>query len=401
MCDQLIIAMQKAIREIQEWPQKDVKIFHHNDADGLSSGAILTRALEREGFGIKRFCLEKPYPQVLKKVYENEGQILIFADFAGRIAPLLSELNANRNLTLILDHHAAKASTNPRVHNLDPELFGLRGDRDISASTTCYLFAKTLNKANRDLAHIATIGAVGDAFFVNGCLVNQNREVAEEAVNQGLLEIQKKNGAEQYILKANNKDILYDELAVYLEFLGAVGYYQDGPDVGIDVCLNGTSSESDRMVQKLENIKHKAFETEITKLQKGALELTPHLQWLHVHNRFAPMGVKMIGVFCYEIRNMDFIDPQKYIAGFQTIPDEVPGFGPITFNEAKISMRVPLALEKMIVEQNAAPLNTFLPQATNSLGGFTDACHRLAAATTIAKGKEEVLINEMENILGT
>ena len=64
-------------------------------------------------------------------------------------------------------------------------------------------------------------------------------------------------------------------------------------------------------------------------------------------------------------------------------------------------MRVPAALEKMIVEQKAAALNTFLPQATNSLGGFTDACHRLAAATTIAKGKEEVLINEMENILGT
>ncbi len=401
MCDQLIFAMQNAVREIKEWPQKAVKIFHHNDADGLSSGAILTRAFEREGFGIKRFCLEKPYPQVLKRVYEKEGQILIFADFAGRIAPLLSELNAENNLTLILDHHAAEASTNPKVHNLDPELFGLRGDRDISASTTCYLFAKTLNRINRDLAHIAAIGAVGDAFFVNGALVSQNREVAVEAANQSLLEIQKKNGGERYILKANNQDISYDKLAVYLEILGAVGYYQDGPDMGIDVCLNGTSSESDRMVQALENIKHKAFETEILKVKEGALKRTPHLQWVHVHNRFAPMGVKMIGVFCYEIRNMNFIDPQKYIAGFQTIPDEVPGFGPLNFNEAKISMRVPATLEKMIVEQKAAPLNTFLPQATNSLGGFTDACHRLAAATTIAKGKEEVLINEMENILGT
>jgi len=60
----------------------------------------------------------KPYPAVLKKGYEQEGKILIFADFAGRIAPMLSEIEQGRNLTLILDHHVAEASTDPRVHNL-------------------------------------------------------------------------------------------------------------------------------------------------------------------------------------------------------------------------------------------------------------------------------------------
>ena len=68
---------------------------------------------------------------MLRKVYEQQGKILIFADFAGRIAPLISELNKGRNLTLILDHHVAEASTDPKVHNLDPDLFGLKGDRDI------------------------------------------------------------------------------------------------------------------------------------------------------------------------------------------------------------------------------------------------------------------------------
>ncbi len=96
---------------------------------------------------------------------------------------------------------------------------------------------------------------------------------------------------------------------------------------------------------------------------------------------------------------MDFIDPQKYIAGYQTIPNEIPGFGSIGFNEIKISMRVPADLEKMIKKKKIAALNTFLPEATNRLGGFSDACHRLAAATTIAIGKEEVLIDEMEMIL--
>ncbi len=178
-------AIEKAIRELREWNDKTVQVFHHNDADGLTSGAILTRAFERQGYKVSRFCLEKPYPAVLKKVFEQEGRLLVFADFAGRIAPLISDLNSGRNLTLILDHHVAEASTDPKVHNLDPDLFGLKGDRDISASTTCYLFALALDPANHDLAYIAAIGAVADGFFVNGELVSQNRDVALEAVRAG------------------------------------------------------------------------------------------------------------------------------------------------------------------------------------------------------------------------
>jgi len=399
MLYQLIEAMENAIQEVNKWPQRTVHIFHHNDADGLSSGAILTRAFERQGFEVRRFCLEKPYPQVLKKVYEKDGRIFIFADFAGRIAPLLSDLNKGKNLTLILDHHVAEASTNPKVHNLDPDLFGLKGDRDISASTTCYLFATTLNQANRNLAHIAAMGAVGDGFFVDGRLVSQNREVALEAVKQGLMQIKENEKGERYVLKSATGDIPYDELADYLETLGAVGYYQKGPDMGVRVCLNGVSPESDRMVEELNTIKAKIFEAEIHRLKTDGLKESPHIQWLHVKDRFTPMGVKMIGAFCHTIRSMEFIDPKKYIAGFQVIPDEIPGFGPVTFNEVKISMRVPAFMEKEIKEENAAALNTFLPEATNRLGGFSDACHRLAAATTLSIGKEEKLIEEMEKIL--
>jgi single-stranded DNA-specific DHH superfamily exonuclease len=274
MYDQLILEMEKAAGEVKNWPTKTVNIFHHNDADGLSSGAVLTRCFEREGFEIRRICLEKPYPAVLRKVYEHEGQIFIFADFAGRIAPLLSDLNGKNNLTLILDHHAADASTNPKVHNLDPDLFGLKGDRDISASTTCYLFARTLNQANRDLAHIAAIGAVGDGFFVDGRLVSQNREAAMEAVQQDLMEIKKGSNGERYILKNANAAIPYDELAVYLEILGAVGYYQGGPEMGVRVCLEGISQESDRMVETLKTVKNKIFDAEFARLREGGLKKT-------------------------------------------------------------------------------------------------------------------------------
>jgi hypothetical protein len=392
-------AMKKAIKEMVEWPGKSVQVFHHNDADGLSSGAILTRALEREGYGVHRFCLEKPYPEVLRKVFEQKGAILVFADFAGRIAPLISRLNQGRNLTLILDHHAAEAATDPRVHNLDPELFGLKGDRDIAAATTCFLFAKTLNPDNQDLAHIAAVGAVGDKFFVKGRLVSENREAALEAARQGRVEVREHGEGEFYFLKSPGGEVRCDDLGVYLDVLGGAGYYQGGPEMGVRVLLDGVSKESDRMVAALQATKEKAFDREMARLQGGALQRTGHIQWFHVEERFSPMGVKMIGLFCEAVRSRDFIDPGKYIAGFQTVPNEIPGFGRIEFNQVKISMRVPSLLEREIREERAMGLNVFLPEATSRLGGFSDACHRLTAATTVAIGKEEDLVREMEEIL--
>jgi len=395
----LIEAMEKAIEEVTEWPQKALQLFHHNDADGLTSGAILTRAFERRGYEVRRFCLEKPYPAVLKRVYQGHGRILIFADFAGRIAPMLSDLNRGRNLTLILDHHAAEASSDSKVHNLDPDLYGLKGDRDISASTTCYLFARTLDPANRDLAHIAALGAVGDGFFVDGRLVSQNREAAMEAVRQGTMEIRESETGERYFLQSPRGKTPCDELGVYLGILGGVGYYQNGPDMGVRVCLEGVSRESDRMVEDLQAVKTRAFDAEMARLKGGALTMSPHIQWFHVENRFSPMGVKMIGDFCHSLRDMGFIDPKRYIAGFQILPNQIPGFGPFPFNEAKVSMRVSPYLEREIREGRAVGLDTLLPEATNRLGGFSDACHSLTAATTVAIGQEERLIEEMESVL--
>jgi single-stranded-DNA-specific exonuclease len=397
--DQLINAIENAIREVKQWPKKEAQIFHHNDSDGLSSGAILTRTFERAGFAVRRFCLEKPYPALLKKVYDQEGGLIVFADFAGRIAPLLSDLNQGRNLTLILDHHVAAAATDPKVHNLDPDLYGLKGDRDIAGATTCYLFAHTWDSVNKDLSVIAAIGAVGDEFFVDGCLVSENREVALEAVKQGKMEIRPHAMGERYYLKTTDGPVPCDEFGAYLDTLGAAGFYRNGPDLGVKVCLEGKSAESDRMLRDLKGIQAKAFEDEISRIQSGALNKTEHIQWVHVENRFAPMGVKMIGVFCDAIKNAAYIDPDRYVAGFQIIPDQIPGFGPVGMNDVKISMRVSAKMEDEIRAGKKMGLDVLLPEATNKLGGFSDACHTLTAATTVAIGKEEALIQEMEKIL--
>jgi hypothetical protein len=249
------------------------------------------------------------------------------------------------------------------------------------------------------MAHIATMGAVGDGFFVDGKLVSQNREVALEASKQGLIEINKGKTGEQYLLTTPTGQISCTEQSDYLDILGGVGYYQKGPDMGVKVCLEGVSAESDRMVEELKGIRTEIFSEETTRLRGGDLHKSAHIQWFHVEKRFFPMGVKMIGAFCDAIKDTILIDPEKYLAGFQIIPDEIPGFNAIRFDEVKISMRVSPFMEGEIRSGRAMGLNILLPEATNRLGGFSDACHSLTAATTVAIGKEEKLIQEMERII--
>ena len=62
-------------------------------------------------------------------------------------------------------------------------------------------------------------------------------------------------------------------------------------------------------------------------------------------------------------------------------------------------MRVSARMEAQIRANKKMGLDILLPEATNKLGGFSDACHSLTAATTVAIGKEEQLIQEMEQIL--
>jgi hypothetical protein len=399
MLSDLITAMEAAVAEVGRWPVAKVQVLHHNDSDGLSSAAVLSRAFERFGRSVDRVCLEKPYPVVLEKVFEQEGELIVLTDFAGRIAPLISDLNRGRNLVLILDHHKPEEATDERVHLLDPEIYGLRGDRDITASTTCYLFARVLDSGNRDLAHIATIGAVGDRFFVDGRLAGPNREAALEARRQGILGIESTNDGERYTLLTARGAMECSAFARELDTFGGAGYHSGGPEIGVEVCLEGPSGRSDAALDELREIQQSAFSGAIDGIRERGWNVTDHIQWVHVDDSFEPMGVKMIGAFLDSIRNSRDVNPGKYLAGFQNIPDRVPGIGAFEFGQVKISMRVADPVEEGIRSGEVLGLDVLLPEATSRVGGFSDACHSLTAATTVPVGREEDLIDEMEQVL--
>ena len=126
--------------------------------------------------------------------------------------------------------------------------------------------------------------------MVDGRLVSENRAVTCEAVRQGTIEIREHEKGEQYVMKLPRRPVACDELGLYLDTLGGVGYYRNGPEMGVRVCLDGPSAESDRMVDALRVTRRMAFEAEIERLKTGSLNRSLHIQWFQVENRFAAWG---------------------------------------------------------------------------------------------------------------
>jgi len=397
---QYLESVREGIRIMKEYDSKELILLHHNDSDGISSGAILLKTFQRAGYNVKRFSLEKPYPAVLEKLFaQNSGKIIVFTDFAGKIAPMIAALNKKKNLVLILDHHKAEESGDDSVINLNPDFFGIRGDRDISASCVCYSFAKELDNANKDLIHIAAFGGIADFYHIDNQLHSYNRLCFEDAVKAGLMRRGDKNGTEQFFITLGEKEVNVVDFYPMIDIAGGVGFYDEGPELGISIFLEGLTDEKFFKLEELKKIKDSLFNAELERLKKSSLNDTGNIQWLDVENRFSPMGVKMIGLFLGEIVNMDFIDPDKYLAGFMLVPDNVPGFGNVKMGQTKVSMRSSRKLSSKIINKKMPGMNEFLPEATNNLGGFADACHTIAAATTIEAGKEKELMQEARKIL--
>ncbi len=394
-----IAALRDAFAELKKKGKK-VVLVHHNDADGLSSAAVLYTALSRAGFEVTRIPLERVHPPINARLHDlYAGTPIVYVDLGARAAPMIAEVNRGRSLVVIVDHHLAEETDDPAVFNLSTELFGLSGERDISAATAAWIAAQVLEPENRDLAYLGVIGAIGDSHERGGKLVGENREALEEAVSRGDVEITEADGREAYRLTKFGESLDLKPFAKSLTTLGAAGYAMGGPDAAIRAVLEGPSGEYQEKLGELEALKRERFELMIERLRKGELKKTEHIQWFSVGDGFAPMGVKIVGEFCMEIRNMDFVDPEKYIAGFQDMPSEIPGLGKFDWDLVKISMRVPSPLEEKIVKKEMPGLAWLLPEAAKRVGGSIDACHDYAAASLIPRGKEEELVAAMDELV--
>jgi len=379
-----------AISELGQTKPKEIVLVYHDDADGLCSAAVTKAALEREGYRVRTFCLEKVYPEVVESLHQGEGQSIIYVDIGSAHADFISECNSSRNLVIILDHHDPMPASDPKVYDLNLEHYGFHGEADFSGATCCYLFSKALSERNEDLSYLALVGSCE----IPGGFIGLNKVVLDEAVENGVVRVE---GKKTKIVKLG---VSVRNLFSKLQILGATGYYEGGPELGIKACLGGITEEIKRKIKELEERRKKANKRLLARLYRERLKKTNHIQWFDAGDMYRGMGTKVIGQFCsllsYQRR---LIKPNKYILGVMNVQPEVPGWGRLEGRLAKASVRVSKETQTLIDQGKIPSAVDLLIKASKDFG-VADG-HMYAANVIIPVDKKEVLIEKAEEVAST
>ncbi|MBU4454730.1 MAG: DHH family phosphoesterase, partial [Euryarchaeota archaeon] len=126
-------------------------VVSHIDADGLTSAAIMGKALGRAGIDYNTRFIKQLDNAALTAIADVNPELVIFTDLGSGMLDAISALKLN---AVVSDHHQPQGTYE---HHLNPHLFGLHGATEVSGSGVTYLIASSLGD-NSDLADLAIVG---------------------------------------------------------------------------------------------------------------------------------------------------------------------------------------------------------------------------------------------------
>ncbi len=369
--------IEEAINRLYGYSSKDVILIHHDDADGLSSGAILYKSLSDAGYNVKLVCIEKLMDQVIRYIHTTfKGKVIFYADIGSPHADVISRYNNSGSLVIILDHHDPSEATDKMVLNINPEFYGLEGEVDASGSVMAYLFSKYLDESNISLSKIALVGAQ-ELPSQDGKLV---KLVYEDVDKVGL-------------------DIDLKEMFKILQILGPVGYYEDGPKLGVKACLEGLTQDVMDKYRLLEERRRNANRRMLAILYRYGLRRGRYIQWFDSYNIYKGMGTKVIGSFCsYLSYQKRLVDQGKYIVGFMELPNIIPGLMELDGRWIKVSMRAPEKLRRLIELGEYPGIVDVLVDASEKVGGVGDG-HKYAASAVIPYENRDSFLRKLDDAI--
>lgn len=156
-------------------------VMSHIDADGLSSAAIMAKALERADILYRTRFVKQLDLKILEETADQNPELVIFTDIGSGMLEAIKALDIN---AVVLDHHQPQGIYE---YHLNPHLFNLSGSTEISGSGIAFCTALVMGD-NGDLADLAVVGAVGDLQHIKqGRLVGMNRSILEKGVMKNVL----------------------------------------------------------------------------------------------------------------------------------------------------------------------------------------------------------------------
>ncbi len=164
-----------------------IRVISHLDADGLSSASIMVKALKRLDKKFVLSIVKQISPQLLSELKKENYEVYIFLDTgSGNLNDINKHLK-NR-IIFILDHHKPEEAETKFIH-INPHLHGIDGNKEVSGAGIAYLFSRELSIENKDLAYLALLGATGDSQESKKGFTGLNKEILEDALSSGKIEI--------------------------------------------------------------------------------------------------------------------------------------------------------------------------------------------------------------------
>jgi RecJ-like exonuclease len=184
----------KAAKLISEHVEEDgfIHVVSHLDADGLAAAGVIGKALWRLDANFRVRIQQWIDKKIVGDITSDKPALTILTDLGSGYLDVLNEGLSNHQI-VILDHHQPVGEVSANMSQVNPHSHGIDGSKDVSGAGVAYFVAKALDGANKDLAAIAVVGALGDLQdkYEQRALGGLNEKVVADAVAAGCLKVEK------------------------------------------------------------------------------------------------------------------------------------------------------------------------------------------------------------------
>lgn len=169
--------------------KKSISVTTHIDCDGLTSGAIITKALIRAGANCTVRTSKEFNTDVISQLKKESRDFHIITDLGGGFAKEIDQNLGDK--WFVLDHHQISDEELENERVINAWKFGIDGGRELCAGGMAYLAANAIDERNSDLSAIAVLSALGDRQDQGEkkSLVGTNIEISNTAKDLGLLDV--------------------------------------------------------------------------------------------------------------------------------------------------------------------------------------------------------------------
>jgi single-stranded-DNA-specific exonuclease len=188
----LFIKSQKLLKEIEQ--KKDIFILTNSTVDGVISGSILLKSIFNNKGNATIRCFTDNIEKTLEEIINEKHDYHIFTDFSSNVIDKINKVLEANNFLFINVNEITKANNNKYENIINPWLYSINGQTEISSSGLAYLVVSNFDRNSNNLSHLPIISAISKEQDVgeDKSLISLNNEILQTSLKLNIIEQKKR-----------------------------------------------------------------------------------------------------------------------------------------------------------------------------------------------------------------